>query len=282
MQAPVMQAPVMEAPVIETPIRRNLRRAVAGLAVVLLVYAGLLATAVRGEEPVVEAGWTSSAAERLRPYGTVAAETGTAFVHDAAQLLTSILAFAPLPLAVLSLLWLARRDERVYLRLAVALLLSGTAGLGVFAEVRGVREASLFGDYLALPGVRVGWYVLMALAVVATTSKTWPRAAVLLLAVLAAVSGASNGGGGDLWLAALPAVVVPLLAWYVAGHLPDEKGEHARGDADASPAGESRGRVLSFQPRPWPLPQAWPRSLARARAPESTGTPGPAPLREAG
>ncbi|MEE1759753.1 MULTISPECIES: hypothetical protein [unclassified Streptomyces] len=238
----------------------------AGLAVALLVYAGLLATSVREEESLVEAGWTSSAAERLRPYGTVAAETGTALVHDAAQVLTWILAFAPLPLAVLSLLWLARRDQGVYMRLAVALLLSGTAGLGVFALVRGAREASLFGDYLALPGARVGWYVLMALAVVATTSKTWPRAAVLLIAVLAAVTGASTGG--DLWLAALPAMVVPLLAWYAAGHLPYEKERHARGGADASPAGESRGRVLSFRPR--------------TRVPQPTDTPAPAPLREAG
>ncbi|MET7728692.1 hypothetical protein [Streptomyces mirabilis] len=238
----------------------------AGLAVTLLVYAGLLAASVREEESLVEAGWTSSAAERLRPYGTVAAERGAAFVHDVAQVLTWILALAPAPLAVLSLLWLARRDQRVYMRLAVALLLSGTAGLGVFARVRGAREASLFGDYLALPGVRAGWYVLMALAVVATTSKTWPRAAVLLITVLAAVTGASTGG--DLWLAALPAVVVPLLAWWAAGHLPEGKEKQSRGGADALPAGESRGRVLSFRPR--------------TRAPEPTGTPGPAPLREAG
>ncbi|WP_060886923.1 hypothetical protein [Streptomyces caniscabiei] len=217
----------------EALVLRSLRRAMAGLVVTLLVYAGLFATSVRDEESLVEAGWTSSAA-RIRPYGTVAAERGTAFVHEVAQALNWILALAPLPLAVLSLLWLARRDQRVYLRLAVALLLSGTAGLGVFAEMRGAREASLFGDYLELPGVRAGWYVLMALAVVATTSKTWPRATVLLIAVLAALTGASTGR--DLWLTALSAVVVPVLAWYVAGHLPYEKGKHARGGADALPA----------------------------------------------
>ncbi|GAA0298051.1 hypothetical protein ACKI1I_13295 [Streptomyces turgidiscabies] len=237
----------------------------AGLAVTLFVYAGLLAASVREEGALAEAGWTSSTAERLRPYGTFAAENGTAFVHDVAQVLTWILALAPVPLAVLSLLWPARRDQRVYMRLAVALLLSGTAGLVVFAWVRGAREASLFGDYLALPGVRAGWYVLMALAVVATTSKTWPRAAVLLIAVLAAVTGASSGG--DLWLAALPAVVVSPLAWWAAGHLPEGE-EPSHGGADALPTGESRGRVLSLRPR--------------TRAPEPTGTSGPAPLREAG
>ncbi|MFF7278072.1 hypothetical protein [Streptomyces griseorubiginosus] len=232
----------------------------------LLVYVGLLAVPVREEGSLVEAGWTSSGAERLRPYGTVAAERGAAFVHDAAEVLTWVFAFAPLPLAVLSLLWLARRDQRVYLRLAVALLLSATVGLVVFAAVRGVREASLLGDYLSLSGVRAGWYVLMALSVVATTSKTWPRATVLLVAVFAAVTGASTGDGR--WLAALSAVVVPLLAWWAAGRLPESTEKQTPESADAVPVGESRGRVLSFRPR--------------TRAPEPTGTSEPGPLREAG
>ena len=248
------------------PVRRNLRRASAGLAVTLLVYAGLLAMSVREEGPLVEVGWTSSGAERLRPYGTVAAERGAAFVHAVAQVLTWVFAFTPLPLAVLGLLWLARRDQRVYLRLAVALLLSGTAGLVFFAVVRGAREASLLSDYLAQPGVRAGWYVLMAAAVVATSSKTWPRTAVLLIAVLAAVTGASTGGGR--WLTALSAVVVPLLAWWAAGRLPEGTEKQTPGGADALPAGESRGRVVSFRPR--------------TRAPEPTDTPEPTLLREAG
>ncbi|GAB3008809.1 hypothetical protein GCM10023080_088500 [Streptomyces pseudoechinosporeus] len=248
-------------------MRRNLRLAIAGVAATLLMYSGLLAVSVR-KEAFVEVGWTSSAAERLRPYGTVAAERGAAFVHDVAQALTWILALAPLPLAVLSLLWLARRDQQVYMRLAIALLLSGAAGLGVFASVREwpVRETSVLGDYLALPGVRAGWYVLMALAVVATTSKTWPRVTVLLIALSAAVAGASTGG--SLWLAALSAVVAPLLAWYAAGHLPYEKEKHPRGDADALPAGDSQGRVLSFRPH--------------TQVPKPTDTPEPAPLRQAG
>jgi hypothetical protein len=250
----------------EAHVRRNLRRAMAGLAVTLLVYSGLLAMSVREEESFVEVGWMSSAADHLRPYGTTVTETGAALLHDGVQALTWILALAPLPLAVLSLLWLAWRDQQVYMRLAIALLLSGTAGLGVFAVVRGAREASLFGDYLALPGVRAGWYVLMALAVVATTSKTWPRVAALLTALLAAMAGASTGGSP--WLAALPTVVVPLLAWSAAGHLPQGKEKHARGGANALPARYSQERVLSFRPR--------------TQAPEPTGTPEPASLRQVG
>lgn len=247
-------------------VRGNLRCATAGLAVTLLVYTTLLTVSVREAKSFGAVGWTSSAADRLRPYGTTVTEKSAALLHDGAQALTWILALAPLPLAVLSLLWLARRDQQVYLRLAVALLLSGTAGLGAFAVVRGAREASLFGDYLALPGVRAGWYVLMALAVVATTSKPRPRAAVLLIALVAAVAGASTGG--SLWLAALPAVVVPLLAWCTAGHLPYGKEEHSRGGANALPAGDSPEPVLSFR--------------TRTRAPEPTDTPEPAPLLQAG
>lgn len=252
----------------EAQVRRNLRRAMAGLAVTLLVYSGLLAVSVREEESFVEVSWTSSAADRLRPYGTAVTERSTAFLHDGVQALTWTLALALLPLAALSLLWLAQRDQQAYMRLAIALLLSGTAGLGVFAVVRRwpVREESLFGDYLALPGVRAGWYVLMALAVVATTSKTWTRATVLLIALLAAGAGVSTGS--SLWLAALLAVVVPLLAWYAAGYFPQGIEKHVRRGANASPAGHSRARALSFRPP--------------TRAPELTDTPEPAPLRQAG
>ncbi|WP_371660882.1 hypothetical protein [Streptomyces sp. NBC_00280] len=250
----------------EAHVRRNLRRALAGLAVTLLVYSGLFVVSVRAEESFVGVGWASSATDRLRPYGTEVTESGVAAVHDGVEALAWVLALAPLPLAVLSLLWLARRDQQVYLRLAIALLLSGMAGLGVFAMVRGPQEASLFGEYLALPGVRAGWYVLMVPAVSAATSKIWPRVAVLLTALLAAVAAASTGG--SLWLAALPAVVVPLLAWFAAGHLPQGKETHSRGGANTQPAGDSRGRVLSFRPR--------------TRAPERGVASEAAPLRQAG
>lgn len=240
----------------------------AGLAGTLLVYSGLLAVSVREEEPFVNAGWTSSAAEGLRPYGTAAVDEGAELLSDVTHTLTWGLAMAPLPLAVLSLLWLAQRNQQAYLRLAIALMLSGTAGLGVLAVVRGwtVREASLFGDYLTLPGATAGWYVLMALAVVTTTTKTWPRVTVLLTALTATAAGASTGG--SLWLAALPPVAVPLLAWFAAGHLLHEKQQRARGRANALPTGGVPGRVLSFR--------------ARTRAPERVDTPQPARLRQAG
>jgi hypothetical protein len=110
-------------------VRRNLRRAGAGMAATLLVYAVLLAVSGRADT-FAEAGWMSSAAGRLRPYGAAVAERGVAFAHDTAQAPTWIVAFAPLPLVALSLLWLARRDQRVYVRLATALLPPTSARTG--------------------------------------------------------------------------------------------------------------------------------------------------------
>lgn len=103
----------------EAQVRRNLWRAAAGVAATLLVYAVLLAVSGRAET-FTEAGWTASAAGRLRPYGAAVAERGVVFAHDAAQALTWMVAFVPLPLVALSLLWLAQRDQRVYVRLAAA------------------------------------------------------------------------------------------------------------------------------------------------------------------
>ncbi|MFC8198892.1 hypothetical protein ACFUTV_26365 [Streptomyces sp. NPDC057298] len=190
--------------------------AAGGVAAVLLVYAVLLTVSARSAS-FAEADWTSSVTGRLRPYGVSVAEWGVAFVHAGAQALTWIVASAPVPLTVLSLLWLARRDQRLYARLATALLLSGAAGLGVVAAVQGwpVRETSLFRDYSAFPGVQAGWYVLMAGAVAAATTRTWPRAGVMLI-VLGAVVAVACTTDRPL-LVVLSGAVGPLLAWYATG-----------------------------------------------------------------
>ncbi|WP_432194301.1 hypothetical protein [Streptomyces sp. bgisy027] len=241
--------------------------AVGGVVAALLAYVALLALSA-GSESFAEADWMSSAAGRLSPYGAAVAERTVAFAHAAAQALTWIAAFAPVPLLVLSLLWLARRDQRLYVRLATALLLSGAAGLGVVAVTGGWQagETSLIRDYLALPGVSAGWYLLMALAVVATTAKTWSRAAASLIALTAATAAVSTTD--RTWLAVLSSVVVPLLAWFATGRLRDrEEGKPRRAPAAAS-AGESPSRVVSLR--------------NRARGPEPGVTSQPVPLRQAG
>lgn len=102
----------------------------------LLVYVVLLSVSARSAF-FTEDEWVSSSAGRLRPCRAAVAEWGAVFTHPAAQALTWIAAVVPVPLAVLSLLWPARRDQRLYVRLAAALLLSGAVGLGASAMVRG-------------------------------------------------------------------------------------------------------------------------------------------------
>lgn len=140
-----------------------------------------------------------------------------------------------MPLAVLSLLWLARRDQRLYVRLATALLLFGAVGLGATAMVRGwpVHETSLIRDYLALPGVHAGWYVLMAFAVVAATTKTGPRIGVTFIALFAVVTALCTTEHPMVDL--LPAAVGPLLAWYATGRLPRWGKRQSRAAGDAFP-----------------------------------------------
>ncbi len=196
-----------------TPAGRSLRRGAAGVAGTGLVYGGLLALTA-DDNPLFGTGRLGSAAEAARPYGTALSTGWTAFSEATAQLLSRAEAFAAWPLLALTLLWLAARHQSVYLRGALALLVSHAGGLVVFASVRGLPadEAALVRDYLALPGVRAGWYVLLALAVVASGARFWIRAAataVALLAGTAAMLTTDHHPLGTLW-----ATLAPLLAWY--------------------------------------------------------------------
>ncbi|MFD7445514.1 hypothetical protein [Streptomyces sp. NPDC059909] len=214
----------------------------------VFVYGALLAAAP-GDESFLDAGWTSSAAERLHPYGAAVAESWATFVQDTAHVTAWIRAVAHWPLMALTLLWLAHRRQGVYVRGAIALLLSSSAGLAVFASLQSfpVREVSLVRDYLALPGVHASWYLLMALAVVATAAKVRARVAVMVLA-LSAVAGAVLTAEHHL-LGALLAVGAPLLAWYAAGHLQDRDRVRRRSAVDASHAAEPEADVVPFRHR---------------------------------
>jgi hypothetical protein len=179
----------------------------------------------------------------------------TALGQGTAHVLDRIHTVAPWPLMAVTLLWLAHRHPAVYVRVAIALLLSSAAGLAVSASLRSVpvREASLardyLADYIALPGVRASWYLLMALAVIAATPALRARVAVAAIAtasVAAAVAGADHHVAG-----AVLGAGVPLLAWYTAGHFPS--GERARRRAAVLPS-RSRAEV----PEPWAAPDAAP------------------------
>ncbi|MFG2301162.1 MULTISPECIES: hypothetical protein [Streptomycetaceae] len=153
-----------------------------------------------------------------------ASDGWTALGQDAAHALDRIHAVAPWPLMAVTLLWLANRHPAVYVRVAVALLLSSAAGLALSASmgrvpVRGTSPArDYLADYFALPGAGAGWYLLTALAVVATVPAAWARIAVAAVAassVAAAVATADDPVAGFLLAAG-----VPVLAWFTARLVP--------------------------------------------------------------
>lgn len=192
---------------------RGLRRGAAGVAGTGLVYGGLLAVTA-DDNPIFGTGWVGSAAETARPFGTAVTAGWTTFGEATTQLLGRVEAFAVWPLMALALLWLASRNQPVYLRGALALFTSNAAGLAVFASVQGfpADEAALVGDYLALPGVRAGGYVLMALAVVAVTARRWVRASATAVALFAGTAAVLTPD--QHMLGTLSASLAPLLAWY--------------------------------------------------------------------
>ncbi|MGW0707833.1 hypothetical protein ACWD4G_18040 [Streptomyces sp. NPDC002643] len=251
----------------EVQVRRGARRAAAGVAATTFAYVALLAVPDHVGSSF-GTGLTSASARRLRPYGAAVAEQVTSAGQVGAQLLERVSAFAPWPLATLGLIWLARRDQTLYVRLASALLLFGAAGLVVFASVRGlsVRELPLVHGYLSLPAVRASWFVLLGLAVVATTTKAWPRVTVALVAA-GEVVGAVSATDPEL-LAVLLAAVVPVVAWNAAGRLfpRAEKQRHR-----AAGTVESDADVVVLQ-------------QPRTRAPQTHAGPAPTPvpLRRAG
>ncbi|MEV5842366.1 hypothetical protein AB0M32_10390 [Streptomyces sp. NPDC051985] len=185
------------------------------------VYAALLMTTAHDRSCLD--GWTASAAGHLSPCasGTAAGavELGRAMGHLSAR----VGAFTPLPLTALALFWLAHRHQAVYVRGAAALLLSGSVDLGVVAVAHGlpVGDDSLVGAYGALPGVRAGWYLLAALAVVASEPKPWVRVVAALTASSAVAAGVS--ATDHHLLGSALAVAVPLSAWYAAGRLPGRR-----------------------------------------------------------
>ncbi|MFI8008080.1 hypothetical protein [Streptomyces sp. NPDC086010] len=180
--------------------------------------------------------------------------------------MNGIAGVAPWPVIAMTLLWLARRRPSVYARAAVALLLSCAAGLvhagSTAMQDLPAREGRLLHEYVALPGVLTGWYLLMALAAVACIPAVRPRIAVAvgaLIGVAASVLILPHHGLAAVWGA-----VVPLCSWFVAGCL-------QRRSLWALPA-----------PGPWDAPE---QALPSRPAPQAAGERSAralVPLRQAG
>ena len=236
----------------------------AGVAPTAVVYVVLLAVPGHAETSHY-AGPMPVYAGHLLQSGIALGERVTQAGHAAAPVLERINTFAPWALAALGLLCLARRDQTLYVRFASALVLCAAANLVVFVAVWGtpVHELPLIHGYWALPAVRAGWYVLLALAVAATDVKAWPRVAVTLVATAEVVVVVV---GTDRQLpAVLSAAVVPIAAWYSVGRLRRREAKLQRRVAGAQePAGDvvvlrsSRTRAPEPQAgtEPLPLPRA--------------------------
>jgi hypothetical protein len=206
-----------------------------GVAAAALVYVVVL-VALAGKESFPAVGFVSFGAEQLRPRAADLADSAVAFGHSAGHVLSWIHRVAQWPMLALTLIWLARRDPAVYARFALALLLTAAGGLTAFAASHSwpEREASLFRDYLALPGVGTSAYVLIAMALVAAVSRTRVRATVLLIA-LTTIAAAVLATDRHL-LGALLAAGAPLLAWYAAGTFLNRQGARRGGKRHATPA----------------------------------------------
>ncbi|MFF4243432.1 hypothetical protein ACFYY2_03030 [Streptomyces sp. NPDC001822] len=173
---------------------------------------------------------------------------------------------APWPVIALTLLWLARRRPAVYARAAVALLLSCASGL-VFAGLSAtrdlpMREGKLLHDYVALPGVFTGWYLLMALAAVASVSAIRLRIAVAVGALIGVASCVLLAPRHEL--TALWGAVVPLCSWFVAGCL------------------QRRSLWSLPAPGPWDAPEQSVPSRSLPQAPGERSARTLVPLRQAG
>ncbi|KAB2977543.1 hypothetical protein F8R89_00285 [Streptomyces sp. SS1-1] len=178
-----------------------------------LLYAALL-TRTRDATPSGAVRWISAIASRHTDMPTGWGEYG----QSAAHVLSGVHSVAHWPLMALTLLWLGHRHQALYTRGALALLLSSGAGFAVLAVFRcSARETPLALHYLEAPGVRAGWYVLMALALIAATRAPWARLGAFAAAVLIGASAVLTAE--NRLLSALLAGALPLLAWYAAAFL---------------------------------------------------------------
>ncbi|MFD4612227.1 hypothetical protein ACFWOT_29980 [Streptomyces sp. NPDC058440] len=168
---------------------------------------------------------------------------------------------APWFLTALILLWLAQQRPAAYARAAVALLLSGAAGLACTWSVPlahlPAHESSLFREYLTMPGALTGWYLLLALELVTAISSIRARIAVMVMALCAVTTSvlraAHPGSAGVL------GAVVPLLTWFIAGHFPRK--DTRRGVP--SDAWAPQGKAIELRPRLESPDTWWPPTRCR-------------------
>lgn len=235
----------------DTLLNAILRQLATGAAAVAMLHAAVLGVFSHGE-PYPDLAWLS---------------TG--------EVTTSLYVLLPWPLTALVLLWLANQRPALYARAAVALLLTSAAGLAyagwtTFGDLP-AHEGGPLREYLALPGALTGWYLLTAVAMAVALPS--PRARIAVVTTGAGAGMTSVLTSADPLRAALFAVGVPLLAWWIAGRFPGYRPEPRRPQAGAR---DPQGRVIPVRTRPRT------RSRTRTRVPLRVPARPTAPTRHAG
>ncbi|MFF4243556.1 hypothetical protein ACFYY2_03670 [Streptomyces sp. NPDC001822] len=217
----------------EARLSRILRHLATGAAGVAMLHAAVLGVSRRGE-PYPDLAWV-----------------------DSAEVMTSLYVIVPWPLTALVLLWLASRRPALYVRTALALLLTSGIELAYACWVPlthlPAHEGSLFREYVALPGALTGWYLLTALAMATAVLSHRVRAAVVLAGLGIVVT--STLTSADPALAGLFAAGAPLLAWFVAGRVPAQR---ARWRAPADSRDPQSGTVSLLPRAPFRAPAQGP------------------------
>ncbi|MEU3986547.1 hypothetical protein AB0F77_41905 [Streptomyces sp. NPDC026672] len=191
--------------------------------------------------------WVTAPRDRLGQYRSAIADFGGELRYEAARLPAWDPALVLWPLIALVLLWLAQRHLWVYLRTALALLLSTAAGMAVVITDRVLRpqppdhtlaagvigqshatvrpwQAGLFPDSFNQPGLQASWYLLTALAVISVIHRVLVRA-LLFVPAVSVVAGVVLMSDEPVTTASL-ITIVPAVAWYAAGRCPVRGREH--------------------------------------------------------
>lgn len=214
--------------------------------------------------------------------------------HAITQVLNWIYIFGHWPVIALTMVWLLSRHHQVYIRIAAAMLLSGAIGLVLFAAsplapprpaglgltdtvtlqsdaYRALQPTAFVNQYAAMPGLHVGWNLLITLAVLAAAHKVRVRvvAVALTLSMDAAVVLTAN----HYMLDAIAGAALAAVSWYAAGRLQARRASPAAPDAAAARTGHVRPATSGSAAAPARL-----RSLPLLSSPQPTPEPGLVPV----
>ncbi|MER5912997.1 phosphatase PAP2 family protein [Streptomyces sp. NPDC001982] len=160
--------------------------------------------------------------------------------HAITRILNWIYIFGHWPVIALTLIWLLSRHPELYARAAGAMLLSGAAGLVIFAAFpvapprlaglgmsdtvteqshayRVLQPPAFTNQYAAMPSLHVGWNLIMTMAILAATRKVWLR--VLAVALTVSMDATVVLTANHYVIDALAGAALAHLGWHLTGRL---------------------------------------------------------------